>query len=486
MTGVNGAIETSEVMLSSVRASATTFRLDAEYFQTQHLADEQFARSHQTGFRSFAERGIVVDASAFYPAIVAFYGSGSLPFLRVADVTGVVDYEDSERIPEELVELHDRSLKTAEPGDILLTKGGSVARAGLVTQRAAASRDLIILRTGALPEDECIFTYLYLQTAFFQRVLIRSSSQTAQPHLTTTLVKDLPTFMPDAELRTMLAAIVTKAFALRDESLRLLDESRALVLQRAGLQGWRPREDLTFEASSTAVFADDRLDAEHFHPCHAELDQKLRELGNSLRLGDLLSKCDRGRQPVYGDGGPQVVNSKHVRSGHVVVDERNRTSVPIATNSGQAATLIRTGDILMNGTGVGTIGRCSAYLGSDDLVPDNHVTVLRLKKGVTIDPSFLAAQINSVLGQLQVVERLRGSSGQIELYPDDIREFAVWAPEEAVQKSVSTLVLRAAEMDDVASRLLAAAVTATELALEDSEAAATMTAQRALSEAPGV
>lgn len=478
MTTSPTELETSEVMLSSVRSSATTFRLDAEYFQTQHLADEKFAKTHQAGFQSFAERKIVVDASAFYPAIAAFYGTGSLPFLRVADVTGIIDYEESERIPEELAVMYGRSLKMAEPGDILLTKGGSVARTGLVTQRAAASRDLIILRTNRLPADEDIFIYLYLQTAFFQRVLIRSSSQTAQPHLTTTLVKDLPTFMPAPALRTTLASMVTKAFELRDESLLLLDESRALVLQEAGLQGWRPREDLTYVVKSSAVFEDNRLDAEHFHPCHAELSQKLGTLGNVTSLGELLAKCERGRQPVYGDGGPQVVNSKHVRSGHIVVDERNRSSVP----AGQSL-VIHAGDILMNGTGVGTIGRCAAYLGSDDLIPDNHVTILRLKKGSDIDPAFLAAQMNSVLGQLQVIERLRGSSGQIELYPDDIRQFTVWAADNKIQKSVSALVLRAAELDAVASRLLAAAIEATESVLEDSEAAATEIATGALHEA---
>jgi type I restriction enzyme M protein len=478
-TSADALLETAEVMLSSVRSSATTFRLDAEYFQTQHLADEHFARTHPAGFKSFTDRKVVVDASAFYPAISGFYGAGSLPFLRVADVTGIIDYEESEVIPDELAEMYASSLKTAESGDILLTKGGSVARAGLVTQRAAASRDLIILRTSRLPADEYIFTYLYLQTAFFQRVLIRSSSQTAQPHLTTTLVKDLPTFLPGSELRTVLASMVTKAFELRDASLRLLDESRALVLKEAGLQGWQPREDLTYVVGSSAVFRDDRLDAEHFHPCHAELRQKVAELGNVTSLGALLAKCDRGKQPVYGDGGPRVVNSKHVRSGHVVVDERNRTSVPVVTKSAQSL-LIREGDILMNGTGVGTIGRCAAYLGSEQLIPDNHVTILRLKKGSKIDPAFLAAQLNSVLGQLQVIERLRGSSGQIELYPSDIRQFTVWVPDDSVQKSVSALVLRAAELDANASRLLSAAIAATELVLEDSEAAAMEIAHQAL------
>jgi len=63
-----------------------------------------------------------------------------------------------------------------------------------VTEEAAASRDLIFLNSSILSNRDRLFLYIYAQTAFFNRQLLRSSSQTAQPHLTITLVRNLPTF----------------------------------------------------------------------------------------------------------------------------------------------------------------------------------------------------------------------------------------------------------------------------------------------------
>lgn len=74
--------------------------------------------------------------------------------------------------------------------------------------------------------------------------------------------------------------------------------------------------------------------------------------------------------------------------------------------------IISTGDVLVNGTGVGTIGRAAAYLHEYQAVPDNHVTILRPDKN--LDPVYLSIFLNSIAGQFQVEQRLRGSSGQVE------------------------------------------------------------------------
>ena len=41
---------------------------------------------------------------------------------------------------------------------------------------------------------------------------------------------------------------------------------------------------------------------------------------------------------------------------------------------------IKKGDVLINGTGVGTIGRAACYLHEQNALPDNHVTILRTDK----------------------------------------------------------------------------------------------------------
>lgn len=96
---------------------------------------------------------MIANGSAFYPSIEPYYGTGNLPFLRVADVDGIIDYGKCVTIPEELTERF-ATLDVVDPGDIVLTKGGSVARVGFVTHRAAASRDLIFINSAKLPKIE--------------------------------------------------------------------------------------------------------------------------------------------------------------------------------------------------------------------------------------------------------------------------------------------------------------------------------------------
>ena len=175
-------LEISIVPLSKALESAATRRIDPEYFQKQHLADQALVEKRLNDFQSFANLGLTIDASAFYPAIEEFYGTGNLPFLRVADVDSVIDFQNCLRIPPELCDRFP-TLARIHKGDIVLTKGGSIARVGLVTEEAAASRDLIFLNSSKLMAPDRIFIYLYAQTAFFNRLLQRSSSQTAQPHL---------------------------------------------------------------------------------------------------------------------------------------------------------------------------------------------------------------------------------------------------------------------------------------------------------------
>jgi type I restriction enzyme M protein len=95
--------------------------------------------------------------------------------------------------------------------------------------------------------------------------------------------------------------------------------------------------------------------------------------------------------------------------------------------------VIRYNDLLLNGTGVGTIGRCAPYLEPYESLPDNHVTILRVEG---VDPVFLSIFVNGILGQLQVEMHQRGSSGQIELYPFDIRKFLVWIPSAELQQEI--------------------------------------------------
>jgi type I restriction enzyme M protein len=134
----------------------------------------------------------------------------------------------------------------------------------------------------------------------------------------------------------------------------------------------------------------------------------------------------------------------------------------------QASIFIEQGDLLLNGTGVGTIGRASPYLRPGQAIPDNHVTVLRAEG---IDPIYLSAYLNSLLGQMQVQRYLKGSSGQTELYPSDVAEFVIWLAPDNIQESIRQAVLDAFAAERRAGQYLEGAKRAVEIAIEQDETA---------------
>ena len=128
-----------------------------------------------------------------------------------------------------------------------------------------------------------------------------------------------------------------------------------------------------------------------------------------------------------------VINSKHVREGEVLFTDNRCAYLPEIANP----LTIQTDDVLINGTGVGTIGRCAPYLYEQQALPDNHVTILRTD---LLDPVYLSIYLNSIVGKLQVDKHFKGSSGQIELYPNEIGQFLVWNAPEDIQQEIRSKV----------------------------------------------
>lgn len=207
-----------------------------------------------------------------------------------------------------------------------------------------------------------------------------------------------------------------------------------------------------------------RFDAQFFHPKFTNIQERIEATGRSVYLSDALATNSRGRQPLYGEIGLPVINSKHVRTNRVILDSENR----IGLEQGSPV-VIQTGDILLNGTGVGTIGRAAPYHFSENALPDNHVTVLRTK---TMNPIYLSVFLNSLLGQLQIERHTRGSSGQVEIYPADISKIIVWDAPVETQELIRDVVVSAFEKEREANVLLANAKKSVEIAIGDGEVAA--------------
>lgn len=143
-------------------------------------------------------------------------------------------------------------------------------------------------------------------------------------------------------------------------------------------------------------------------------------------VGDVTSTCRRGLAPVYEDGQTVVINQKCVRPGaqidlaHAKLTNENAKPLPDWA-------VLQRGDILVNSTGTGTLGRVAWLRSSPEerMTADTHVAVVRPDDAL-ISPEFLGWYLHGLQPAFESIAT--GSTNQKELRPADLAGMPVPVP----------------------------------------------------------
>jgi type I restriction enzyme, S subunit len=159
----------------------------------------------------------------------------------------------------------------------------------------------------------------------------------------------------------------------------------------------------------------------------ALVESDLGEIPEGWDITDLKSattELRRGISPKYTEeNGIKVVNQKCIRN-HSVNFELTRLNDPLKRKVD--GRLVEVGDVLVNSTGVGTLGRLAPirYL-PEPTVFDSHVTVVRADEDV-ISKSFLAGLM--LVNESYIEASGAGSTGQTELRKEILQEIRFTKP----------------------------------------------------------
>ncbi|MCD4844886.1 MAG: restriction endonuclease subunit S [Methanosarcinales archaeon] len=155
-------------------------------------------------------------------------------------------------------------------------------------------------------------------------------------------------------------------------------------------------------------------------------------------LKEVASFIKRGITPKYvEDDGICVLNQKCIRDGRVSLEPARLTNKNIHIN---AEKVLQNGDILINSTGTGTLGRTAPFFysnGIEQAVVDTHVTIVRPETG-TVNARYLAY----VLRQCEptIVNMAKGATNQVELSARDMELLPIKLRDRQEQDRIASIL----------------------------------------------
>lgn len=153
-------------------------------------------------------------------------------------------------------------------------------------------------------------------------------------------------------------------------------------------------------------------------------------------LSKINSELVRGISPKYSeDNGIPVVNQRCIRNSTVDFSFCRLHNVQLKPVN----RLIQVGDILVNSTGVGTLGRVAVVkrLENPETTVDSHVTIVRANIE-QVNPHFLGF---SLLDKQKEIEKLgEGSTGQTELSRVNLGKLKMLLPKRELQNEFASIV----------------------------------------------
>ena len=164
-------------------------------------------------------------------------------------------------------------------------------------------------------------------------------------------------------------------------------------------------------------------------------------------LGEISIFLSRGKSPKYKDNDrtyPVFAQKCNLKEGGISL-EQARFIDPNTIDNWAEEYKLKTGDILINSTGTGTVGRTRLFnescLGDYPfVVPDSHVSVVRTHDEILSE--FIYAYISSNFVQQYLEENLAGSTNQKELYIGVLDNLNIPLPPYKEQKRIADEIER--------------------------------------------
>ena len=354
----------------------------------------------------------VLEIGDGYRAKNSEMGTVGLPFARAGNVNNGFHFDDADILSEQSVKLAGEKL--SRPGDITFTSKGTFGRFAIVrndTPPFVYSPQLCYWRVKQASLVDRQFLYYWMQGSdcMNQLNVVKGLTDMAD-YVSLTNQRKMWLSAPPLPIQQRIAGILSAYDELIENNQRRIKilEEMARSLYREWFVHFR------FPGHEKAKMVPSSLG-----PIPQGWEVK--------KLVDLTGFLSRGISPKYDDDGDSIViNQKCIREQHLSLEPARRQIKPISEDK-----RVRFGDVLINSTGVGTLGRVAqVYEHLEQCTVDTHVTIVRPNNDTDIDFFGCALFLKQ-----QDFERLGiGATGQTELSRTAIGEVKIPTPPNSLQK----------------------------------------------------
>lgn len=317
-----------------------------------------------------------------------------------------IDFEGAKNISEsDYQKVISRS--KVEQWDILFSMIGTIGNLYLERNHKIeyACKNMGIFKLGG-DESKAKWLYYYLQTPKAKEYIETSGRGTTQSYVPLAALRALPVDVVDGFTRDK----ITKILWDIDEKILTNQQVNKNLLEQA-----------------LAIYKDWFCD-------YALSDGIFPENWKITTIDAISSLVTRGIAPKYDDSSDQIVlNQKCIRD-HTIDISLSRRHLPKRINE----KWISKGDLLINSTGTGTLGRVAqVWFEANNMTVDSHVTIVRPK-----DP-ILQGYIGfwGLSHESEIEAQHTGSTGQTELPRDRVKAMELPLPDEDTLSKFNELVI---------------------------------------------
>lgn len=284
--------------------------------------------------------------------------------------------------------------------------------------------------------NEDIANPLFIYYSICKKDFASLNVGSAVPSLTVPVIEDIDISLPSRDTQDKVVAVL-KSLDDKIEVNRQINDNLLLSLFQNICYRISELERINdnLEQQAQALYKSWFVDFEPFKDgefVESELGL-IPEGWRVVTLDELSSFISRGLTPKYNESTEELVLGQTCVRNNIVSLNNARKHLPKTKNE----KWVKQWDILINSTGIGSLGRVGVvYFNKDNVAIDSHITVVRA--GTPLLRHYVARNLLS--RQLEIENMAVGSTGQTELPRERVKAMSIILPDDNTLSKFNGLI----------------------------------------------